>query len=71
MPTKLALSVTSSSLLQKGLGTLAALSGNFTMHSLKTTLLTWGLQIQVGVEKRAAQGPSPSELFWVHRKVSP
>ena len=29
---------------------------SFTMHSLKTTLLTWGLQIQVGVEERAAQG---------------
>ena len=28
----------------------------FTLHSLKTTLLTWGLQLQVGVEERAAQG---------------
>ena len=28
----------------------------FTLHSLKTTPLTWGLQLQLGVEVRAAQG---------------
>ena len=28
----------------------------FALHSLKTTPLTWGLQLQLGVEVRAAQG---------------